>query len=239
MREFEFVVRFSEGTDELMDLFYEYPSLRSRSSVCSSTTDVMWRVDHVVGTPEALSAFEEVFLDETRCNECLDAPDCHTHRNYHVLDRSDNSMTVYTYREEVSNCHSIPRYVLEHVGPGVIFESSRRAGAYRWRILYPGDHPLGELYETIEAQLREGLQLDVEHLTSAGNWDAESRIAADLSSAHWEALETAVEHGYYERPRKVTVEDLSDVLDVPRSTVQYRLRTAEDLVMSQLGDPDL
>jgi len=49
-------------------------------------------------------------------------------------------------------------------------------------------------------------------------------------------LEAAVERGYYSRPREVTVSDLSDELGVPRSTVQYRLRSAEDLVVSQFVD---
>jgi predicted DNA binding protein len=36
-----------------------------------------------------------------------------------------------------------------------------------------------------------------------------------------------VEHGYYETPRNVDVGELADHLDVPRSTLTYRLRRAE------------
>ena len=236
MREFEFVVRFEEGADELMDVFHEYPSLSARSSVCVSTHDTMWRIDHAKGHEEALDAFEAVFIDENRCNECLDAPNCDTHRAYHVLDRKSNARTIYTYREEVYNCHSVPHYVVGHVGDGVVFESRRSDGEYRWRILYPDDQPVGELYDDIEAQLREGLHLEVSHLSRVGNWDAESRIAAELSPEHWRVLEEAVDRGYYSRPREVTVEGLSDTLDEPRSTVQYRLRTAEDFIISQFVD---
>jgi len=38
----------------------------------------------------------------------------------------------------------------------------------------------------------------------------------------------AVEHGYYESPREVDVGELADHLDVPRSTLTYRLRRAEE-----------
>lgn len=231
MHEFEFVVRFDPGADRLMDVFQRHRSLTTRSSVCHTTDRTMWRVDHVKGASDALDAFDAVFLDETRCNECLAAPECDTHRQYHVLDRTANSRTVYTIREEVHRCHSVPHHVYGHVGDGVIFESRRQGGEYRWRVLYPEDRPVGELYDAIGAQLREGLSLDLVHLSRAGNWDAESRVAAELSPEHWRTLEVAVERGYFERPRQVTVADLSDVLDAPRTTVQYRLRTAEDRIV--------
>ncbi|MFC6726174.1 transcriptional regulator, partial [Halobium palmae] len=171
MREFEFVVEFDPGADPLMDVFREHPTLTARSSTCFTTEDTMWRLDHVKGSPEALDAFDDLFLDETRCNECLDAPNCDTFREYHVLDRTPNSRTVYTYREEVHRCHSIPHHVHQHVGDGVVFESRRQDGEYRWRVLYPDDRPVGELYDAIEAELRDGLHLDVVHLSRAGNWD--------------------------------------------------------------------
>jgi len=41
------------------------------------------------------------------------------------------------------------------------------------------------------------------------------------------ALRAAVEHGYYETPRAADLGDLADILDVPRSTLAYRLRRAE------------
>lgn len=40
-------------------------------------------------------------------------------------------------------------------------------------------------------------------------------------------LRAAIEHGYYETPREITISELAAVLDVPQSTVSYRLRQAE------------
>jgi predicted DNA binding protein len=239
MREFEFTVTFEPGADDLMDVFFEYPSLSARSSTCFTTDDRMWRIDHVKGEREALDAFDEVFLDERRCNECFDVVNCDTTRTYHVLDRKPNSRTVYTFRREVHRCHSIPHHVTDHLGDGVVFESRRTRGEYRWRILYPGERAIGDLYDDIESNLREGLELDVSHLSRAGNWDVDSRVAAQLSPAHWEVLEAAVDHGYYARPRNVTVAELASALDAPRSTVQYRLRTAEDLIVEQFVESAL
>lgn len=236
MREFEFTVTFEPGSDALMDVFVEHDSLTAWTSVCFTTRERMWRIDHAAGSAAALADFEDVFLDESRCNECLDLPDCETYREYHVLDESQNARTIYTFREEVHGCHSIPHYVHEHVGDGVVFESRRRADEYQWCILYPNEQPIGALYDTIEAQLREGLTLSLSKLSSAGNWNAESRVAAELTPPQRETLAAAVERGYYSRPRDVTVDDLSDDLGMPRSTVQYRLRSAEDLVISQFVD---
>ncbi|MFD1586774.1 helix-turn-helix domain-containing protein [Halorientalis brevis] len=239
MREFEFVVEFEHGVDDLMDVFQQYDSLSVWSSAVFTTEQTMWRLDHAKGTSEALDAFDAVFLDETRCNECLDVPSCDTARSYHVLDRRATARTIYTLRHEVSRCHSIPYFVLDHVREGVLFESRRTGTEYRWRVLYPGTQPIGELFDTIETHLRDGVSLSISHLTSAGNWQATASINADLSPAHWTTLEAAVAHGYYERPRAVSVSDLATILDEPRSTVQYRLRTAEDCIVSQFVESAL
>ncbi|TKX76629.1 transcriptional regulator, partial [Halorubrum sp. SD626R] len=51
---------------------------------------------------------------------------------------------------------------------------------------------------------------------------------SDLSPEQEAALRAAVEHGYYETPRETDVGDLADHLGVPRSTLTYRLRRAEE-----------
>lgn len=234
MREFEFVVRFEPGVSRLMDLFGEHNSLTAWSSVCYTTDETMWRIDHLKGEPASLEAVLPVFTDESRCNECLSYPECDTYREYHRLDEAAGACTVYTFRREVHRCHSIPYIVYDHVGEGAVFEARRTGREYRWKVLYPEDQSIGELYDDIEAELRDGLSLDVSHVRQAGNWDVQSRVAAQLSHEHWTVLEAAFERGYYTRPREVTVADLAETLDLPRSTVQYRLRSAEDEVISQL-----
>lgn len=239
MKEVEFAVRYEEGVDDLMDVFHAHPTLSARSSVCQSTPEAMWRIDHVRGSAAAVEAFDDVFLDESRCNECLDRSTCDSEREYHVLDRRRESRTVYTYRREVHRCRSLPYFVVDHVGDGVAFESRRTGGEYRWKILYPGDRPVGELFDAIERHLRAGLSLELSHLRQSGNWDADTRTALRLPREQWETLTLAVEEGYYDRPREVTVAELSDRLDCPRSTVQYRLRSAEDTVISEFVDTTL
>lgn len=232
-REFEFVLQFESGVDELMDVFMQYESLSSWSSSIFVSNDHMWRLDHAKGTDEALDEFDEVFLDEGRCNECFDVKYCDTERTYHVLDRRQTSRTIYTLRRDIEECRSVPYFILDYVQKGTVFESKRVDDEYRWRVLFPGDYPIGEVYNTMESQLRDGMSLSLSHITSGGNWNATERVAADFSPEHWQVLQAAVTHGYYERPRAVSVSDLASILDEPRSTVQYRLRTAEDRIVSQ------
>jgi predicted DNA binding protein len=238
-REFEFVLQFESGADDLMDVFRQYETLSLWSSAIFVSDSHMWRLDHAKGTDEALSAFDAVFLNETRCNECFDVDNCDTERSYQVLERQETSRTIYTLRREITQCHSLPYFVLDHVQKGTVFESRRVGDEYRWRVLFPGDYPIGDVYDTMESHLRDGVSLSVSHITSAGNWNATERIVTDFSPEHWRVLKTAVSHGYYERPREVSVSDLASILDEPRSTVQYRLRTAEDRIVSHFVEQTL
>ena len=148
--------------------------------------------------------------------ECRNAPDCGIHHAYHVLDRKANAYIIYTSHEEVHRCHSVP--TTSSITWAMAWGSvAPEDGEYRWRILY----------------------LKVPHLSRVDNWDAESRIAAELSPDHWRVLEEAVDCGYYLCPHEVAVEGLSGVLDEPDSTVQYRLRTAEDFIICQFADATL
>jgi Predicted DNA binding protein len=233
IREFEFVLQFESGADELMDVFRQHDSLSLWSSAIFVSNKHMWRLDRAKGTAEALSAFDEVFLDDTRCNECFDVHECETERTYHVLEKRETSRTIYTLRQEIEACRSVPYFILGRVEEGIVFESRRVGSEYRWRVLFPGDCSIGEVYDSIESDLRDGVSLSLSHISSAGSWNATDRVISEFSPDHWQALQAAVEHGYYERPRDVTVSDLAAILDEPRSTVQYRLRTAEDRIISQ------
>lgn len=59
-----------------------------------------------------------------------------------------------------------------------------------------------------------------------------------LSVDQREALHTAVTHGYYETPRQVDLSALADYLDIPRSTLSYRLRRAEAELAKQFTATD-
>ena len=99
----------------------------------------------------------------------------------------------------------------------------------------PADRNAGALYDAIAEQLRDGLSLELEQIAERSDWSDRTLTLtlARLPYEQREALEAALDHGYYTTPRQVTICELSDALDVPRSTLQYRLRRAEATVVEQ------
>ena len=238
MREFEFTVRYARGVDDLMDVFIDDPTMRARTTSCFASDRKMWRLDYASGPSEALSRLDEVFLDESRCNECLDLHRCdeHSHREYFVMSRNADHRLYYTRRNEIDACHSLPYLAAEHVGDGVLLQAERNGDEYVWRVLMPEAVPVGELYDAVERGLRPGLSLELGHLREVGEWNAEKPGTDPLSATEREVIEAAVERGYYETPRGTTVAELGEHLDVPRSTAQYRLQRAEGKLVTAYTD---
>ncbi|GCF15136.1 hypothetical protein Harman_30710 [Haloarcula mannanilytica] len=170
VKEFEFTIRFTAGTDPVMDLFQEYPTLRLRNATCTVTGDAMWRIDHVDGPADAISAFDDVFLDDSHCNECLDEHCCSGTREYQILDRRPTARTVYTYHTKTDRCCAVPAIVTDHIGDGVVYESNRTGGEYRWRVLSPVDTSLDALFDQLDSSLRDGLTLNIDRMGNAELW---------------------------------------------------------------------
>lgn len=235
MREFAFTVRFDRAADDLMDVFIEEPGLTAETQVCFANERAMWRVDDVYGPADALDRLDEIYLDETVCNECLNVERCDSTREYHVLDRGREHRVIYTRREAIDRCHSVPSLAVEEVGDGVLLEATRDGREYVWVLLVPDDTAVGQLYDRVRENLRGGLSLELSHVT-----DVDSSSFADpdraLTATEREVLEAAAAANYYGIPRGTTVAELADDLDTPRSTVQYRLQRAEAKVVDRYLD---
>lgn len=66
---------------------------------------------------------------------------------------------------------------------------------------------------------------------------ARANPASKLSERQWEAIEAAVDLGYYDRPRRATHEDVADRLGCAPNTASQHLQDAEaKLVHAVLGD---
>ncbi|WP_135363731.1 helix-turn-helix domain-containing protein [Halosimplex halophilum] len=239
MREFEFVLTYREGADELMDVFRERSGLRTQTAACFANDRSMWRVDHVLGPAEALDAVEAQFLDETTCNECLDVAGCDSTREYQVISSEPEHRVYFTRREEIQHCHSIPYLAVDHVGDGLLIEAERCDDEYVWRLLIPDDCAVGELYDRIDERLRDGISLELGHVSDPQNWNGGFGTAGLLTPEERETVAAAVRAGYYGTPRDATVADLADELDTPHSTVQYRLQRAEEKIVSRFASETL
>jgi predicted DNA binding protein len=59
-----------------------------------------------------------------------------------------------------------------------------------------------------------------------------------LSDKQWDAIRTATEMGFFQRPQQATAEEVATRLDITRSTFLYHLRAAEHQVFSAVCSPD-
>lgn len=227
MQEFVFTVTYDRGSDPIADVLIDYPDVVMTLVNCSVTEDRIWFLNRITGPSAALERLDEVFLDPSHCNECLDAELCDTNWTYELLSSGETSRTVYSYGTDGDDCHSIPGLGVAHLGDGLFHDAERRGDQYRWRMLVPEDAKLGGLYDTIDAGLRDGLRLRLDHLKEPTRWGDTVVSLADIPYEQRTMLRAAVERGYYETPKEITTQELADELDVPQSTVQYRLSRAE------------
>lgn len=236
MRQVSFALEYDRGHDPLVDVFIEYPELYASSLDVSVSTAGMWRIDRITGSADALDAVESVFLDPGVCNECEPARTaCGKSFEYEVIERSDDRCTVYTKAYGEGRCHSVPYLAIKHCGNGLSFSSRRRGRTNEWTILLPEDASVGPLYDALESELCGGPRINLQQVNEPSYWKESLVTRADLSHEQRAVLEAAIDAGYYQTPKEITLEELSERLSIPRSTLRYRLRRAEQFIMTQFG----
>ncbi len=218
MREVEFVVAHKAGANPVADLLADFPSTRVRSRACHVTDDSLWRVDRATGPGTALDNLESM-ADVRYFTDCLVREGCDGDWETTVLDRTEESLLLYSYWERAPECDSVPHLARDHFGDGVLLDETWRERQQRWRVLAPGG-PVSEFIRDV----RTVADADVafERVTDP-KWTPDT----GLPSKQVEALEAAVEAGYYETPREIETYELADELNIPGSTLSYRLRRAE------------
>ena len=242
MRELVFALRYEPGANRVADALAEHPDARVRSLSLHATADRLWRVDHATGTPAALDAVEDAFLTGDYYADCLAAADCGASQTTRVLDRTAETLVLYSDWERTPVCTSVPHIARDFLGDGVLFETRHEGRHYTWRLIHSGEGDVTAFFDEVEAAVGDHARMEMLRTadTSAASGDGPPDTMAPEQEA---ALQAAVEHGYYESPREVDVGELADHLDVPRSTLTYRLRRAEErlakahVARSVAGDP--
>lgn len=93
---------------------------------------------------------------------------------------------------------------------------------------------IGEFLEEYAAELVAKRRRD-ESPHRLGRGDLRPQILDQLTDRQREVLFAAFDHGYYERPRRTTGEEIAAELDITGPTFQQHLRTAERKVVSALA----
>lgn len=234
MRELEFALRYDPGANRVADILADQSDASIRSISLHATEESLWRVDYATGPSDSLDAIEDAFLAGDYYADCLASEACGATQRTQVLDETDDTLVLYSYWERTSVCESIPHMALHHLGQGILFETLREGRQYTWRVIHSEAGDIRAFFNEIEEAVGDQVGLDIKRLTDASTpTDGPGGIDDELSTEQEEALRAAVEHGYYETPREVDLNDLADRLDVPRSTLAYRLRGVEEYLAKQ------
>ena len=227
MRELAFALEYEPGCNRVADALADHPGARIRSLSLHATDDRLWRVDHATGSPEALDATAAAFLDADYYADCLATEDCGATQTTEVLEQTDDALVLYSRWERSPTCISVPHIARTHLGDGLLFETRHEARHYTWRIIHSGSGDATAFFEDLEAAVGDCARLEMLRTAEAPGAAGEPGDTSGLAPEQEAALRAAVEHGYYESPRAVDVGELAEHLDVPRSTLAYRLRQAE------------
>jgi predicted DNA binding protein len=237
MRELVFALEYEPGCNRVADTLADHPDARIRSLSLHATANRLWRVDHATGTPAALDDIEDAFHAIDYYADCLATEDCGATQTTRVLDHTDDTLVLYSYWERTPNCASVPHLARDHLGEGVLFDTRHEGRHYTWRIIHSGEGNVAAFFDDLETAVGDCARIELLRTADTATSTSTVERGNDALPAKQEAaLRAAVEHGYYESPREVDVSELAEHLDVPRSTLTYRLRRAEEHLAKQYVD---
>jgi predicted DNA binding protein len=234
MHELVFALEYEPNCNSVADTLAEHPDAWVRSLSLHATEECLWRVDHATGTLDALVAIEDAFLNSDYYADCLATGDCNATQTMQVLDRTEETLVLYSYWERTPLCSSIPHIARAHLGDGLLFDTRHESRHYTWRIIHSGEGDVSAFFDELATAVGDCARMEMLRTaaTATSTDDGDSR-ATELSPEQEAALHVAVEHGYYESPREIDVGELATHLNVPRSTLTYRLRRAEEHLAKQ------
>lgn len=229
MRELVFALEYEPGCNRVADALAGHPDARIRSLSLHATEERLWRVDHATGGPEALADIEAAFLNNDYYADCLATEECGASQTTRVLDRTDDTLVLYSDWGRTPTCASVPHIARDHLGNGVLFETRHESRHYTWRVIHSGEGDVTAFFRDLDGAVGDCARMEMLRTASTETSGGGGETAGgDLSPEQEAALTAAVEHGYYESPREIDVGGLAEHLDVPRSTLTYRLRRAEE-----------
>lgn len=226
MRELAFELSYERGVDPVGDVFIDHPDLELTSLACFATPERLWRLDRVTGPPASVGELEAVMTDGGCCQSVPGAPRDGNH-DHDVLAREEGRRVVYSRIRDGDPARSVPRLAARHFDDGLLLRNERSDGRTRWRIVVPDGEGIGEFCDVVRGHLVAGVTFEFDHVGRPSGWQTFGGPSVTLSPEKRAALEAAAENGYYERPREVELDELAAALDVPRSTLSYRLGRAE------------
>ncbi|WP_114578791.1 helix-turn-helix domain-containing protein [Saliphagus sp. LR7] len=203
----------------LAETFEALPDLevRIKSIVAEGSQEAMPLV-WIAGEPRA--AIEDALADDSSVT-AFDR----------LLEDSEPDESLYRieYATGVSNmCSAI------FSNEGTILDAQCSAANWTFRLLFPERDLLAEAVDELEEQ---GITVDITRMVEAGR-SADLEETAALTDAQETAINEAYDRGYYDVPRRISLEDLAAELDISHQALSERLRRANKVLASeQIGQP--
>ncbi len=148
-------------------------------------------------------------------------------REYQLTPVDEESFYAYVVEEKRDQYTAYRRSFDERnlvVVPPIVWPCD---GTIRMTVVGDAD----DLHELI-TDIPDEIGVDVERV---GDYDhRHDTVAGDLTDRQYEAIEAAVEAGYYAEPREGNLDDVAELLDCSTSTAADHLRKAEARVMGRL-----
>lgn len=238
MREFVFDLVYEETAGPLQQLCTDTTGVSSRGVGGSIDAEEFWRLEQFEGPADALSELTNAGQRELLAVEQITPAGCEGAVHRGVLKRTDSECELYYLLRDVGNCESVPTLAVEYIGPAVLFELERSQNRETWTVMMETDDGVGLFYDALQVSLQDGIRFEFDHIGQASKRRTGLFARKSLPPEQREALVEAAGRGYYEKPRQIPLEERSTELDCPRSTLSYRLRSAEPRLAKSVATTD-
>jgi predicted DNA binding protein len=114
----------------------------------------------------------------------------------------------------------------------VVLEAKGLGDSWSFRLRFPDHQQLSEFYRSC---VEGGVDPDLHEVNSPLGPDGDSED--NITGAQREALLTALEEGYFEVPRKTTLQEVADQLDISDTALSQRLRRGLSGVLTSTLTP--
>lgn len=128
-------------------------------------------------------------------------------------------------------------FALDYFGDDAVLEPALvKEGYFHTRLLITGKVDLADLLASYEKGVKEGRWTDFK-LIRIDEYDPEQQIAGafteSLTQKQLEVIKTALALGFYNTPRDITLDDLSNIFGISKAAVHNRLQAAERKVIAK------
>lgn len=128
-------------------------------------------------------------------------------------------------------------FALDYFGDTAILEPALvKDGYMHTRLLITGKVDLADLLSAYERGVKEGRWSDFK-LIRIDDYDPEQQIhgafTENLTQKQLEVIKTALALGFYNTPRDITLDDLSNIFGISKAAVHNRLQAAERKVIQK------